>query len=180
MRIQLEQIRLEPYRWSEVLQVPAEYLEDPEILHVGEVAWRGEIRYASSSMGLSGGFRLTGSIEYDQTVRCMRCLEPVSTPVESDLDLTIFLEAADVGPGERELDSSDFGVVYAESDIFDLEPVILEQLELDVPMRTVCRDDCQGLCPVCGGNRNLEPCDCDTGRGDPRWSALADLKHELE
>ena len=181
MRIQLEQIRLEPYRWSEVLQVPPEHLEESEVLHVGEVAWQGEIRYASAGVGgQSGGFRLTGSIEYEQTVRCQRCLEPVAQPVHSDIDLTVFVEAAEVGPGEHELEASDLGVVFADSDVFDVEPVILEQMELEIPMRTVCRDDCSGLCPSCGVNRNLETCDCDTIPRDPRWSALADIKRELE
>ncbi len=180
MQIQLEQIRLEPYRWSEVLHVPPEYLEESDVLHVGEIAWQGEIRYVASGIGDSGGFRLTGSIEYDQTVRCMRCLEPVVQPVRSEIDLTIFVDAAAAAPGEYELDSDDLGVIFVDSEIFDVEPVILEQVELDVPMRTVCRDDCQGLCPECGVNRNQETCDCDTGSGDPRWSALADLKRNLD
>lgn len=174
MRVQLEQIRLEPYRWSEVLHVPAERLDNPEILNLGEVAWQGEIRYTIP------GFRLSGSIEYEQTVRCMRCLEPVARRVKSDLDLTIFLEAAEVTPGEHELEANDLGVVYTESEVFDVEPMILEQMELDTPMRTLCRDDCRGLCPVCGHNRNLEPCGCDVEPTDPRWGELARLKNEMD
>lgn len=174
MRIQLEQIRLEPYRWSEVLHIPAERLDNSEILHLGEVAWQGEIRYAAP------GFRLTGSIEYEQTVQCMRCLEPVSMPLRSELDLTIFIDAEDVGPGEHELDSSDLGVVYSDSELFDVEPVLFEQLQLNVPMGTVCRDDCQGLCPFCGRNRNLEECECGGDPTDPRWAELVRLRGELD
>jgi uncharacterized protein len=43
----------------------------------------------------------------------------------------------------------------------------------------VCRPDCAGLCPVCGIDRNVEQCGCDTSRSDDRWSALDDLKHQL-
>ena len=180
MRIQLEQVRLEPLSWSEALQVPAEYLEDSEILSVGDVAWQGEIRYAPADIGRSGGFRLRGTIEYEQTVPCMRCLEPVVIPVESEIDLTLFVDGAEVGPGEHQLEASDLGVVFLDSEVFDLEPVILEQLELDVPMRVLCRENCQGLCPVCGANRNEQACDCDPGPGDPRWAVLADFKRDLE
>jgi uncharacterized protein len=186
MRIQLEQVRLEPHRWSEALRVPAESLEDSEILHVGEVAWQGELRFASLDFdgvpegGLSGGFRLRGTIEYEQTVQCQRCLEPVVLPVRSEIDLTLLVDPAEVGPGEHRLEEGDLGVVYLDSDVFDLEPVILEQLELDHPMRVLCREDCRGLCPVCGANRNVETCDCAPAPDDPRWAALAHLKRDLQ
>ena len=97
-----------------------------------------------------------------------------------EIDLTIFREGAYVGPGEHELETSDLGLVYTDSDVFDLEPVIWEQLELDLPMHALCREDCQGLCPICGGNRNVAPCDCDPVPSDPRWSALENLKRELD
>lgn len=170
MRIQLEQIRLEPYRWSEVLHLPAERIDNSEIVDLGEIAWQGEIRYVVPA------FRLTATLQYEQTVRCMRCLEPVTLPERSELELTIHEEGADVGPGEHQLEASDLGVIYVDSDVFDLEPVLLEQLELNAPMRVLCREDCRGLCPSCGQNLNEGECDCEPPRADPRWAALERLR----
>ena len=47
-----------------------------------------------------------------------------------------------------------------------------------VPLKTVCREDCKGLCPSCGSNLNVESCDCQPVP-DARWSALKDLKDKL-
>jgi len=174
MRIQLEQIRFEPYRWSEVRSIPIERLDSSEVLNLGEVAWQGEIRYADP------GFRLIGSIEYEQMVQCRRCLEPVAVPVRSELDLMIFIDRADVTPGEHQLGASDLGVIYADSDVFDIESLLLEQIELGLPMSALCRQECKGLCPGCGCNKNLQACDCDLGPRDPRWAGLARLKRELD
>ena len=53
-----------------------------------------------------------------------------------------------------------------------LEDVAKEQVLLSLPMRAVCREDCKGLCPHCGINRNRETCDCQAAKVDPRWEAL--------
>jgi uncharacterized protein len=61
----------------------------------------------------------------------------------------------------------------------DLEPMLREVIVLEFPMApVVCRDDCKGLCPECGVNRNEVDCDCDTEVKDLRWAALEDIKFE--
>ncbi|MGB6974060.1 MAG: DUF177 domain-containing protein [Terracidiphilus sp.] len=49
-----------------------------------------------------------------------------------------------------------------------------------MPARTLCKADCKGLCPRCGKNRNVEPCDCAEGESDPRWQALEDLSGRIK
>ena len=61
-----------------------------------------------------------------------------------------------------------------------LEDVLREQVLLAVPLKVVCRDDCKGLCPSCGVNRNAESCSCAPPLGDPRWSALKDIREKLD
>jgi uncharacterized protein len=51
---------------------------------------------------------------------------------------------------------------------------------LSLPVRTLCKPDCKGLCPRCGKNRNLEACTCEEGPADPRWEALADLRGRIK
>jgi len=61
-----------------------------------------------------------------------------------------------------------------------LEDVLREQVLLSLPVRTLCKPDCKGLCPRCGQNRNSQPCSCDEGQPDPRWEALAELRSRIK
>jgi uncharacterized protein len=62
-----------------------------------------------------------------------------------------------------------------------VEPVELrEQVLLSLPARTLCQQDCKGLCPRCGENRNQTECSCEQGPSDPRWEALAGLSSRIK
>ena len=74
--------------------------------------------------------------------------------------------------------ASDDDVDFApfEGDEIDLGELFREQILLAIPMTPLCREECKGLCPVCGADLNAGECSCERGEIDPRWSALADLK----
>jgi uncharacterized protein len=61
-----------------------------------------------------------------------------------------------------------------------LEDAVLEQVLLAVPLKAICREDCQGLCPHCVANQNLEHCSCSEPMEDPRWTPLKDIRSKLE
>jgi uncharacterized protein len=172
MRIRLDDVRREPFSWSETVEVPAASLEREELLALSPIAWRGRIAWADPS------YHLRARARYDQTLRCDRCLREYTAPAESELELAV-LDEPEAGEGERELSAEDLGVVYAEGGVLDTRPLLVEQLQLNVPMRPLCREDCRGLCPVCGANRNLERCECKDESVDPRWAALASLRDRL-
>ena len=174
MQVQLEQIRQKPFGWNEIRQIPVERLERSEVVQLGAVTWQGRLAYALS------GFHLKASVAYEQTVECMRCLQPLVQAIESEVELMIFIERAEASPGEYELAASDLGVIYLESDILDLEPILMEQLHLNVPMGATCRDDCEGLCPQCGTNLNAGSCDCQKSSADLRWTGLSELRDRFE
>jgi uncharacterized protein len=110
-------------------------------------------------------------------VVCRRCLEPGKVEVELNLEE----EFHPVMPiGEVPLDDvpdedNDEALLIDEHHILDLSEVIRQGLWLAVPMETLCQPDCAGLCPHCGGNRNLGECKCDEAPIDPRWTALQAL-----
>jgi uncharacterized protein len=62
-----------------------------------------------------------------------------------------------------------------EGDQIDLAPAVREYVLIELPDGPLCRDDCAGICPVCGVDRNESTCDCDTSVRDERWAALDDL-----
>jgi uncharacterized protein len=111
---------------------------------------------------------------------CARCLEPVRHALGGDFDLLFRPLGADAGPADRSLAAPDTEIGYYQEEGLVLEDVLREQVLLSLPARTLCRQDCKGLCPRCGRNLNSEPCTCEESPADARWSALSDLRSRLE
>src|SRR6185436_14033052 len=98
-----------------------------------------------------------------QTLSCQRCLEPLVETVEQPMQLLLVPGAPAAGDGEHALAEEELGVVeVAEDDEVDLRPLLVEQIQLNVPMKPLCRAGCQGLCPTCGANLNAGACGCET------------------
>ena len=143
---------------------------DEDFKLVAPVEFRSEIRKDGRK------FRLVGQMTTTLETSCSRCLEPFTIPVNAQFDL-LFLPVADAGAeAERELGDDDVGVSFYKDDQIDLGEVMREQFYLALPMKPLCREDCQGLCPVCGKNRNVEPCTCTADWIDPRLEALKNLR----
>lgn len=108
---------------------------------------------------------LTGTVSIPWTGECRRCLGDAGGMVVADVR-----EIFEPKPTEGE-------TYELKGDVIDLEPMLREAIVLEFPMApVVCRDDCAGLCPECGVNKNETSCDCDTEVRDIRWAALDDLK----
>ena len=75
---------------------------------------------------------------------------------------------------ETELTAGDLDVVWYEDFVVPFDPLVEEQLQLELPMKPLCRPDCRGLCPRCGADRNSAPCDCRE-EGDERLAKLKSL-----
>jgi len=124
--------------------------------------------------------RLRGEIKARISAPCDRCLNEVTIRAEIPFDLFYApAEAARDEGGERELLERDLGFAVYENDQIDLDEMVLEQLELSLPSRVLCSEECRGLCPQCGADLNVEQCECKA-QIDPRWRVLADLKAEME
>jgi uncharacterized protein len=120
--------------------------------------------------------RVKGKLTAQLEAVCDRCLEPVALPVEREFDLFYLPEESySEAKGETELLERDLDFSFYQDERIDIDELVLEQLELSLPTRILCQENCQGLCPQCGTNLNLTPCNCQTPM-DPRWQALADLK----
>lgn len=172
MKIRLEKIGVEPLRWQEAVPVSAASLDRTQLLDLSEVVWWGSVWIEHP------GFRFAATYSYQQTVACDRCLTPVVQPVAGEIELILVANALQPTEEDVELAVEDFEILFLEDDEFDPEEILIEQLQLNIPMRVICREDCKGLCPDCGVNRNLESCTCNEARIDPRWEALRGLKDE--
>lgn len=120
--------------------------------------------------------RLRGQITAQAEVNCDRCLKQVTLPIETTFDVT-YVPAEDYVEGEAaELQEEDLGLSVYEDESIDVDELVREQILLTIPARALCTEDCKGLCPVCGANRNETDCRCESRETDPRWSALKGIK----
>jgi uncharacterized protein len=171
MKLDLRQIRGETERLVRRFEPAAFELRDEEFQLVAPVDLEVDIRKDANKV------RLVGRVKTTLECACSRCLEPYTVPVDAPFDLMFLPAAENAGDGEREINEDDVGVSYYRDDVIDLLEVMREQFFLALPMKPLCREDCLGLCPVCGKNRNRESCDCQPAWEDPR---LAPLKKLLE
>jgi uncharacterized protein len=175
MRVRLEQVRDTPFLWDESETVSAAEIDHPDVQALSPVRWRGEIRFADP------GYLLTATYSYQQTLSCQRCLEPLVETVEQPLQLLLLPGAQPSPSGEHALEEEDLGVVeVSEDDELDLRPFLIEQIQLNVPMKPLCRAACAGLCPTCGANLNAGPCGCEKEVIDPRWKALQAFREKTK
>jgi uncharacterized protein len=120
--------------------------------------------------------QVSGTIHARLRLECGRCLEPFALGIDEKLDLAYLPQ--DAGRGEEEevhLLDHDLIVAYYADDRIDLGEMVREQLILSVSMKRLCREDCRGLCPKCGVNRNTTACSCPSGAPDPRWERLQSM-----
>ncbi|MGH9556805.1 MAG: YceD family protein [Terriglobales bacterium] len=124
--------------------------------------------------------RVVGRLSTRVEVRCARCLEPVTSVIESAFDLLYRPLGADAGKDEVSISEAETEIGYYQGEGLLLEDVLREQVLLATPVRTLCREDCKGLCPRCGRNRNREECQCAEQPPDPRWEALKGIREKLK
>jgi len=147
---------------------------DPELEPVQPLS--GEVTLLRTSQGILVTGRLTTTLQ----LTCRRCLEPCLTEVEINLEEEFFptVHIADTVLDKAPDEDYEDALLIDEHHLLDLTEVIRQNLWLAIPMEVLCRPDCAGLCPRCGGNRNLGECHCAPTDLDPRWAAL--LKLNLE
>ena len=107
---------------------------------------------------------------------CSRCLETCEQPLGGEFHLTFVHDSVPGEGGETELHRGDMDLELLQGGSIDLDAVVAEQVFLQLPTHAVCSEECQGLCPLCGGNRNNVLCDCGDSAPDSRFAALAALR----
>jgi uncharacterized protein len=109
---------------------------------------------------------------------CSRCLEPFPMAVKADLDVRL-APRSKWESEEVELSADDLEVDFYADNLLDLDRLIETETTLRLPMKPLCREECRGLCPICGGNRNQTPCECRATPPDLRLQALKALGDRL-
>ena len=130
----------------------------------------GEITNTAGYMRMS----LTMSVDYQ--TECARCLKPVVGTFSLDLEKTVVTNDM-LGAGDED-DRDDYAIV--ENGFLDMDEPLLEQIEMEFPVRFLCKEDCKGLCPKCGCDLNEKQCECNHKEIDPRLEPLKKLLEQMK
>jgi uncharacterized protein len=144
----------------------------------------GGFRLKAKLTKVSGSVLLKGEFLLRVLAPCKRCIVDVPLEVPVAFNLTLIPnnvpKKRDEEDEEAESEGS-FDLEDAETEPFDgktidLDPILREQVLLALPISVVCREDCKGLCLVCGQNLNDKECGCERKVPDPRLAALKNIK----
>ncbi len=131
-----------------------------------------EIYSAGDKYVLDGAF--SGGIQ----VLCDRCLEAYPRELKTSFRVFLALPLPKTEEDDVELAEEDLDVDFIRGDEIDLDEIIHEQIYLALPMKSLCNEDCLGLCPKCGANLNTTDCQCDKEQGHPAFLKLKNLRIE--
>jgi uncharacterized protein len=157
-----------------------------ETFQPGQIDFTGEdleqgspLRAAGSAEVLAradGEVRVQGRYTVEMTAQCDRCLGGARFPLDAGFDLFYQPMSHIAREEEVEIHEGETEIGFYEGGGMLLEDILREQVLLALPMQRVCSEDCEGICPVCGGNRNETACDCRIESADDRWEALRKLE----
>ncbi len=146
--------------------------DDPKSFLYG-VSFPSPMKVKGKITNTAGYMLMNVNLSLDYSASCARCGCPVSGEFSLDLEKTVATRDLLGDIDEFKLD--DYAII--EDGFIDMDEQLREQLEIEFPIRILCKEDCMGLCPKCGKNLNEGECDCSHTETDPR---LAPLKALLE
>jgi len=165
-----------------------------EPLHVHHVYSAGEIKFSQEDADLiepitvdfvlehkDSSLRIRGTVNTAVQLKCSRCAIDISRNIDSGFDLTYLPQPEwSDEDGEVELKYEDMGVALYDGVKFDVNLMVLEQIELAIPMKFVCREDCKGLCFQCGTDLNEGTCSCEKEPMDERLGVLLEFRKKMD
>jgi uncharacterized protein len=125
-------------------------------------------------------FEAVGRFETRVRLSCSRCLADYETPLAADFILSFSREQPETEEpsrhAETELSAEEIGLILIHGEEIDLHDAVQEEVLMAVPMKTLCRPDCKGLCPQCGADLNQGECGCEKKIINPKFAVLKSLK----
>ena len=157
-----------------------------ETFQAGQIDFTGEDLEQASPLQATGSaellahtngeVRIQGQLAVEMTAECDRCLGRARFPLDARFDL-FYRPMSDIAREEEvEIDEGEAEIGFYQGGGMQLEDILREQILLALPMQRVCSEECKGICPVCGKNRNETACDCKVENADDRWGALRKLE----
>jgi uncharacterized protein len=126
------------------------------------------VRFKGSVINNGGILKLKGQLATVYKAKCVNCLKEIDGVIDIRIDEDF------VKSGAKDIENMD--VFTYEGNVINPEKAFYDNIVLSIPMRHLCRDNCKGICPVCGVNLNEVQCNCSLQYADSRFDALKDFK----
>ena len=170
MRIELDKLEKGDGKFSRTYEIDELSLDDAELKLIEAAEIRGRFRRKGEEV------ELRGELEGKVGAACDRCLQPVEIPVRSEFRERFVPAVSWRAEPQHELQEEDLNLAVFDGEAIELDDLVREELLLAVPAHVLCREDCKGLCPVCGIDRNRSSCQCEAGAADSHWEGLKQLQ----
>jgi uncharacterized protein len=131
---------------------------------------KSPVAFTFSNIGVDKA-RVEGTCRIVFAAVCDRCLAEVPVTLELSFDRTVISPERETDDEDADADDQRFMEGYQ----LDTEALIYDEVIVNWPVKILCREDCKGVCPVCGQNLNERECGCDTFVPDPRMAAIKDI-----
>jgi uncharacterized protein len=125
------------------------------------------------------GKRLSALLDAELLITCGRCLEPFKFSISSKFSLILVSKIKTSNASERELTRDELSLFPTSEGKLELEELAREQIHLNIPLKLLCRPDCQGLCASCGVDKNNIQCECVSETIDLRLAQLLEIKKKF-
>ncbi len=112
---------------------------------------------------------IRGSVDVTLSIPCGRCLEEVPTQICFDIDKKLNID--DSVLIDDEMEENDYLIGFE----LDVDKLVYAEILVNWPMKVLCKEDCEGICKVCGANLNKGDCGCQRTELDPRMAAIQDI-----
>ncbi|MBR5155701.1 MAG: DUF177 domain-containing protein [Clostridia bacterium] len=123
------------------------------------------VRVLGRMVNMGGSLELSASASTALRYTCDRCLECFEREFECSFDEVLKKE-------DTRLEDENPDAIYFQGNSLDIDDIVLNNIIVSLPLKSLCSEECKGLCPKCGQNLNLEQCKCDTRVSDPRFDVL--------
>ena len=162
---------------SEVMAVPDKVVTMDIPLELSEIEFQG-MRYEflqkpPLSARITNQNRkrvlVEGSADYTLSMPCSRCLKSVAVSIPVNIHVSLDLSQEEKSAEGAEQES------YLDGFHLDTDLLLLGEILPALPEKVLCREDCKGLCPVCGRNLNEGTCGCRQEPSDPRMAQIQDI-----
>ena len=168
-------IDMRPMLRGEISRMTLDYMLSPDAIE--GVTLDGDAHVVGEITDEAGYMRLTLEATLPYHGECARCLAPVRGEFRLQFERTVADERTLTE--EQQQDNVDEYVIIRDGEL-DLDEELREALILSFPMRLLCSEECEGLCPKCGKPLSDGPCGCPTREIDPRLAVLRTLLEQDE
>jgi uncharacterized protein len=172
MLLSIKEMEVKEVRFDETFPPGEIDFSGSEVTQIGPLQVAGVAELLPHT---GGEVRIKGRMSSTVEAVCDRCLGSARYSIDAPFDLFYRPDADLPSDDETAIDEGEAEIAFYREPGLILEEIISEQVLLHLPMQRICGETCEGICPVCGRNRNEGACGCNPKPMDDRWSALRNL-----